>query len=633
MDDKYSLPKQKTFDHDSQLLAILDAGAQYGKVIDRRIRELAVESVLLPISTPIEELQKFRALIISGGPESVYDNNAPKFDLKLFQLKIPILGICYGMQCLNYALGGTVERKATREDGAFQITVDTSSPLFSGLKEKQDVLLTHGDTVNTLAKGFKVTALSGKLIAAIEDPKRKLYGVQFHPEVDLTVHGKEIFSNFLFHIAGFARTYTMENREEKALAYIKSTVGAQKALCLVSGGVDSTTSAALVTKAIGKENVIALYIDTGFMRQNESELVVSALHAFGIEVNVIYAKDQFLHATTMIHGIRTKELRECTDPEEKRKIVGDMFITITQQALEKMNFSQEKIVLVQGSLRPDLIESASTTASKIADVIKTHHNDAPLVRKLREKGKIVEPLADYHKDEVRELATSLGIPEEIVWRQPFPGPGLSIRILCTLKPYVPNDFLSINAQLKAYETKDNSITLLPIRTVGVQGDGRSYSYLAGISGKPNWEELFTLAKEIPKKVHTVNRVVYVFGEKLTHPITEITPTLLTNETVVLLRQADDIVNQILYKHKLMKKLSQVPVILFPVSFGIPGNRSIAIRTLITKDFMTGVPAVPGKEMPLEALNEMVKRILNEVPTISRVAYDLTSKPPATTEWE
>lgn len=617
----------------SEKLAILDAGAQYGKVIDRRVRELAVESVLLPMDTPKEQLLLYQAIIISGGPESVYGEQAPQYDPDLFDLGIPILGICYGMQLMNYVSGGTVEKKSTREDGPFTIQVKTDSLLFKGLESEQMVLLTHGDTIDQVAPGFRVIAMSGDLVAAIEDAEKQLYGVQFHPEVDLTENGKQILAHFLFDVAGFSGSYTMDNREEKAIQYIREKIGDNYALVLVSGGVDSTVSAALVTKAIGKDKVFALHIDNGFMRQNESQVVKEALEQFGLNLQVVAAGDQFMHATTTVDGRKTKPMNKSTNPEEKRKIVGDTFMRVAEAALRQMNIPEDHIFLVQGSLRPDLIESASKMASRVAGLIKTHHNDTALVRRLREQGKVVEPLADYHKDEVRELGEMLGLPDEMVWRQPFPGPGLSIRALCAEQPYMTEDFDQINQQLKTFGNDKYALTLLPIRTVGVQGDGRSYNYLVGMSGEPNWPEMEQIARAVPKQVHQVNRVAYIFGKKVPGPITEITPTYITPETMEQLRQADAIVNEVLRRENLTKTISQVPVVLFPVPFGVTGNRSIGIRTIITKDFMTGIPALPGRELPVAVLQEMVDRILTEVPGISRVAYDLTSKPPGTTEWE
>ena len=321
-----------------------------------------------------------------------------------------------------------------------------------------------------------------------------------------------------------------------------------------------------------------------------------------------------------------------THPETKRHRIGDTFMSVTQQAIKDLGLKAD-LMLAQGTLRPDLIESASRIASSQASTIKTHHNDSPAVRRLRRTHQVVEPLSSYHKDEVRQIGRELGLPASLVWRQPFPGPGLAIRLLCAQKPFMQPDFEAIQHQLNNFSTAQIKATLLPIRTVGVQGDGRTYSYVVGLSGQPNWPTLLKLAKEIPKQIRQINRVIYVFGDQIKTPITQITPTYVTPENIDQLRQADHIVNQTLSEFNLIRKLSQVPVISFPLGFGQLGYRSIAIRTFITNDFMTGVPAIPNKDIPMLALNQMIKRILKQVSGIARVAYDLTSKPPGTTEWE
>jgi len=605
----------------NEQIAILDAGAQYGKVIDRRVRSLKVESIMLPMNTPAHQLNKYSAIIISGGPESVYSNNAPKFDPRILELNKPILGICYGMQLMVHLLGGKVEALDRREDGPCTIQVNPKSKLFAGLKSKQQVLMSHGDSITSLPADFTAIAHSGKIVASIERQGGRLFGVQFHPEVDLTQNGLIVLQNFLFKIAELTGNFTIKDRVGQAIKDIKQQVGQKQVLILVSGGVDSTVCATLLRRALKPSQIHAIHIDSGFMRQNESGLVKMALEKQGIKLKVVNASSEF-------YG----QLHRVTHPETKRHRIGDTFMSVTQQAIKDLGLKAD-LMLAQGTLRPDLIESASRIASSQASTIKTHHNDSPAVRRLRRTHQVVEPLSSYHKDEVRQIGRELGLPASLVWRQPFPGPGLAIRLLCAQKPFMQPDFEAIQHQLNNFSTAQIKATLLPIRTVGVQGDGRTYSYVVGLSGQPNWPTLLKLAKEIPKQIRQINRVIYVFGDQIKTPITQITPTYVTPENIDQLRQADHIVNQTLSEFNLIRKLSQVPVISFPLGFGQLGYRSIAIRTFITNDFMTGVPAIPNKDIPMLALNQMIKRILKQVSGIARVAYDLTSKPPGTTEWE
>ena len=433
-------------------IAILDAGAQYGKVIDRRVRELSVECDLLTLDTPASELAEYAAIIVSGGPQSVNAADAPKYDPAIFSMGKPLLGICYGLQLLNHALGGTVvsAKDGQREDGAFQIELDAECALFDGIGAKTEVLLTHGDSVDKLPGGFKVIATSGALTAGIADASRKLYGVQFHPEVDLSVDGTKMLRNFLYGVCGLSGSYSAACRQDIAIDYIRNTVGpTKKVLCLVSGGVDSSVCAALLNRAIGPERLICLHIDHGFMRHEESSTVVNALQALGVKIDALDASATFLAATTDIKGKKTKPLGETVQPEEKRKIIGDTFMVVTQKMCEERGLKADDVFLAQGTLRPDLIESASALVSTNAECIKTHHNDTQLVRQLRDEGRILEPLRDYHKDEVRELGLALGLPSHLVWRQPFPGPGLAIRILCADEPYVTDSFDATLAELAA----------------------------------------------------------------------------------------------------------------------------------------------------------------------------------------
>lgn len=676
---------------DEELVAILDAGSQYGKVIDRRVRELSVATELLPLETPISQLKRYKAIIISGGPGSVYSEDAPRCDPELFSLDIPILGICYGMQLLNLAYGGEVTRTGRREDGQMEIRLETwnqqtttattseetseesrvGGKLWEGVSHKLQVLLTHGDTVTAAAPALRVTAKSrGGLIAALEHPQRPHFGVQFHPEVELTPEGPKILRNFLFGVAKLRGSYTLGDRQRQAEEALRAAVGHdQRVMLLCSGGVDSTVCAALLAAALEPQRIVALHIDNGFMRRGESAAVVTALRRLGVNLTAVDAAQRFYNATLTpttptptLTPTSTTPLCRTIRPEDKRHIIGDTFMRVAQEEMQRLGLDPATMFVAQGTLRPDLIESASALASTRAEAIKTHHNDTQLVRELRSQGKVLEPLRDYHKDEVRALGTALGLPPELIWRQPFPGPGLAIRIICTEKPFMDEHFqptqhivdsllkshkepqeieksvweeISESAEaLEGFEEQLSSLAghVLPVQSVGVQGDARSYRYVVALSGPANWKLLFALARMIPQICHHVNRVVYLFGEKLQEAPTEITPTHLTPDVIEQLQEADHIVNKALFANDLTRVLSQVPIISVPLPFGKENHRSIVLRPFVTNDFMTGVPAVPGREFTEEFLFKVVKEV-ESVGGISRVMYDLTSKPPGTTEWE
>uniref|UniRef100_A0A0N5AD94 GMP synthase (glutamine-hydrolyzing) n=1 Tax=Syphacia muris TaxID=451379 RepID=A0A0N5AD94_9BILA len=687
-------------------IAIIDFGAQFGKVIDRRIREKNVMGEMFPPTVKASEIINkgfYKAIVISGGPCSVYDANAPQIDPELLKSGLPVLGICYGFQLINKVFGGTVTRGRVREDGqstakvpfCFWVSVDNNCVLFNGLSSEEVVLLTHGDSVteNGVANGFRVIAKSGAFVAGIGNDELKIYGLQFHPEVDLTKNGKLIFSNFLHKIAGCTGNYTMRNREDICIEQIQEAVGDRNVLVLVSGGVDSAVCAALLNKALGKERVTALHIDNGFMRAGESDQVVKTFQEIGLSVKRCNAQFTFMNGRVCSKDYTSEVLSKTTNPETKRKIIGDTFIKVKDAFLKESGLNKDDLCLCQGTLRPDLIESSSSLVSGFADTIKTHHNDTALVRQLRSQGKLIEPLKDFHKDEVRELGEALGLPHSIVHRHPFPGPGLAVRILCAEKPYsiqskdrqlilqqnlriianlsrceeqlILNDqnelqkllFESFsNAEVAALRDHQYEIAahLLSIQSVGVQGDSRSYSYVAALSTDERpipWKVLENLARIIPRFLHEINRVVYVFGDMVRYPIPDVTRTFINEFTISLLQSADYLANQVLRGcdedgnrdsslQDCMEMIQQMPVVMVPIHFDRDPSdrkqsclRSFVLRPFITSDFMTGLAALPGRDIPEMTILEMARRIRENVPLTSRVMIDLTSKPPGTTEWE
>lgn len=725
-------------------IAILDAGSQFGKLIDRRLHEIGIKTELLKLNTHPDELQEYSAAIISGSPGSVNSENAATLHNDFFiKFNKPVLGICYGLQLLNKIFGGQVASLNNREDGQFDILVESQCELFYGLnsensndndKAKQEnkslginfvdpcytlALLTHGDKIIKLAPEFNTIALAGDVITGIKHKNKDIYGVQFHPEVNLTIRGKDIFKNFVHRICGLNSDYTIQNREEMILKEISSTVGDRMIIILVSGGVDSSVLAALCQKALGPEKankqILALHIDNGFMRKNESEKVYQKLKTLGINLQVVHAQHKFLTGKTEILMknlsntrdilCETKPLYDTVEPEHKRKIIGDTFMRVTKYEIMARGIEFEECFIAQGTLRPDLIESASSLASAKADTIKTHHNDSPLVRELRKTGRVLEPLKDFHKDEVRQLGRDLGLSSDFVDRHPFPGPGLAIRILAhkmndnndplketlaaandvntasLIKTFVryadanenPNEiFIKLNEKINPRDRQillevtsrlpKLSAVILPFRTVGVQGDARTYSLCAAISCDradsekymntvQYWKDLYTLAKILPTVAKYINRVVYIFSdERIDETPHFTTHTPLTEQIVEQLQEADDIALTLLRKHNCYQKISQMPVVLVPVDFQAndprnfgygwiekknthPVLRSICLRPFMSDDFMTGLPALPVETIPMECIEEMVNSIENDVFGISKVMIDLTPKPPGTTEWE
>jgi GMP synthase (glutamine-hydrolysing) len=500
-------------------VVVLDFGSQYAQLIARRIRELHVYSELLPHDTPWAEIERRRpkAIILSGGPASVYDPGAPQADPALWSGRIPVLGICYGLQLMARQLGGDVAPAARREYGPASVTITAADGLFAGIDREQPVWMSHGDSILRPPEGFHATAQTDSTpYAGLADPARNLYGIQFHPEVVHTPNGREILRNFVVDIAGARPTWTPAGFIEQTVADVRGRVGDGRAICALSGGVDSAVAATLVHRAIG-EGLTCIYVDHGLMRKRESELLRATFEQhLGMRLVMVDARDRFL-----------RRLAGVADPEEKRRIIGDEFIRVFSD--EAAHIGQIDF-LVQGTLYPDVIES-TTAETKAAVKIKTHHNVGGLPPDLRFS--LIEPLRYLFKDEVRQVGAELGLPDAMVGRQPFPGPGLAIRIIGEvtaerLETLREADWIVID-EIKAaglYHSLWQSFAILtPVQTVGVMGDGRTYANVVAIRAVTSddgmtadwarlpYEVLARISARIVNEVRGVNRVVYDISSK------------------------------------------------------------------------------------------------------------------------
>lgn len=498
-----------------ETLVILDYGSQYTQLIARRARELGVYSIILPFSASITEIRKHnpRGIVLSGGPSSVYDKGAPGLSEGILELDVPVLGICYGMQLLALALGGKVEPSPTREYGKATLQLKHKSKLLASDYDNSTIWMSHGVHVAKAPEGFHVTAASGDIICAIEEPELGIFGLQFLPEVVHTEYGRQILENFI-GLCGFARDWAADSIIEEQIALIRQTVGDHKVVCALSGGVDSSVAATLVNKAIGDQQT-CIFVDTGLLRKDEYQEVLTAYKAIGLNVTPVRAAKQFLG-----------KLKGVDDPEQKRKIIGAEFIHVFDTQAKKIN---DVKFLVQGTLYPDVIESVSVNGPSVT--IKSHHNVGGLPEKMQLK--LIEPLRELFKDEVRLIGKELGLPDSIVGRQPFPGPGLAIRIIGDITPerieLLQQADAIVREEIENHEIRKELwqffAVLLPVKSVGVMGDGRTYEQVIALrvvessdGMTANWAHLpFDLLAQISSRivseVHGINRVVYDITSK------------------------------------------------------------------------------------------------------------------------
>ncbi|EKD76719.1 MAG: hypothetical protein ACD_43C00011G0003 [uncultured bacterium] len=613
-------------------IAVIDFGSQFAHLIARRIRQHGVLAKIFTPDTNPAEYADAQGIILSGGPKSTIAADAVPYDHRLFNTTVPILGLCYGHQLMALHFGGKVTKGKTKEYGQADVTLTTPDILFSGLEKTQRVWMSHWDVVGETPKDFVVLGKTTDCsIAIMRHATKPIWSCQFHLEVHHTVHGMQVLENFLFKICRVQADWQIDQIEQEIINAIKIQAGKTKhVFLLLSGGVDSTVAYVLLEKALGKKRVHGLHVDNGFMRLRESTQVMVTLKKAGFgNLHVVDASQRFLRA---VDGV--------VEPELKRQAIGELFVEIANEEMTKVlkTISVSQLLLGQGTIYPDTIESGGT---KHADKIKTHHNQIDLIKLMTAEGKVIEPLRSLYKDEVRVIGRRFKIAKSMLERQPFPGPGLSIRTLCAKGNEVVENGLEINRKLAAtvqkYCATQRALKLealvLPVRSVGVQGDERSYKHPAVIIGKASWQQLNELSVRITNEVFEINRVLWLVeaarsAKQTIASTAQIQERYLTKDRLDVLRVVDDIVLRTTKQAKVLPDIWQFPIVLVPFGLASGGGESIVLRPIQSQEAMT----VNFYRMSLPLLTKIRKQV-RAIPNIDYIFYDVTNKPPATIEWE
>ncbi len=576
---------------------ILDTGGQYTHLIARKVRELGVYAEVVSSETEATRFSKAKGVIISGGPSSVYEKGSPYVDQAVLDQGVPMLGICYGQQLMAFQLDGQVRQGNKGEYGLAHLAIDGTSPLFRDVANHQQVWMSHRDTVFAPPTGFSILAHTDTCaIAAIGNESTRQYGVQFHPEVVHTTEGRKILRNFVFAICGCTEDWQPASRIPLVEQQIRDVAGDRNIFFFVSGGVDSTVAYTLCLRALGEARVHGAYVDTGLMREDETEFVRGIFDSLGARhFRIELAQEDFLEA---LDGV--------VEPERKRKIIGEKFVEIQEGVLESGPYLDGHWILGQGTIYPDTIESGGTAK---ADLIKTHHNRVAGIQKLMAENRIVEPLASFYKDEVREIGRELGLPAAFLDRHPFPGPGLGIRCLGAERD-------------EPIELLADGSWIAPVHSVGVQGDSRSYRPVLIVDHLDH-----ARATEAINANQRVNRVVGIVGLNLPLERLSVIASSITPDRMDRLRGSDAIVRRLSLQAGFDAQVWQFPVVLIPIGGdGLPD--SVVLRPIHSVDGMTAQSVV----MP-ETLRNRMRDALLAVPGVAAVFYDLTHKPPGTIEWE